>query len=244
MVSQKPWRLELFLRMLLRLFVCFAAGMVSVSFLRHWLGDRVVESSLLNVIATTMCFQGAVLVLVAIFLREHGIDWAEAFGFKNEPAWALMLGVCVAIIGLPVCWWLQSHSVSLLTQFGFNVDEQDPVRLLRQADALWKQVYLAVFAIVLAPVAEELLFRGIAYPLLKKITRPRFALWSMAMFFALIHGNLAVIVPLTFLAVVLTLLYEWTNNLLACIVVHSLFNAANFVMLFVLKNSGQLPGSP
>ena len=49
---------------------------------------------------------------------------------------------------------------------------------------------------------------------------------------------------LTFLAVVLTLLYEETNNLAACIVAHSLFNAANFAMLFFADALGKLPAHP
>lgn len=244
MVSEKPWQPQAVLRLLLRLFLCFVVGMLVVGGLRRWLGDKVVEGSLLNVIGASLCFQVAVLVLVTFFLREHGVGWAEAFGFRNEPGWALLLGICVAVITLPACWWLQSQSVEFLNQLGFNVDEQDAVRLLRDADSLWKQVYLGVFAIVLAPAAEELLFRGIGYPLLKHHGYPRLALWGTAIVFALIHGNLVAILPLTVLAIVLALLYEWTNNLLTCIVIHSLFNTANFVMLFVLKNAGQLPANP
>jgi membrane protease YdiL (CAAX protease family) len=36
---------------------------------------------------------------------------------------------------------------------------------------------------------------------------------------------------LTFLAVILTLLYEFTGNLLAPITTHSLFNAVNFYLV-------------
>jgi len=48
-----------------------------------------------------------------------------------------------------------------------------------------------------------------------------------------------ILLPLTFLAVVLTLLYEATDNLLAPIFAHGLFNFVNF--LYVLITPG---GSP
>lgn len=244
MVSQKPWQVDSLLRLLARLLVCFAAGALTAGLLRRWLGDRAVENAMLPTILSILCLQGAGLVVIALFVGEHRTGWAEAFGFRNEAGWAMVLGICTAIIALPLCWWLQAESIKLLLRFGFDPGEQDAVRALREVDGLWKQILLGGFAIVLAPVAEEMFFRGIAYPMLKQNGHPQLALWGTAVVFALIHGNIAVIVPLVFLAVVLALLYEWTNNLLACIVVHSLFNTANFVMLFLLKDAGMLPAKP
>ena len=45
--------------------------------------------------------------------------------------------------------------------------------------------------------------------------------------------NLAILVPLFVLALTLTWLYEETDNLLAPILAHSLFHAANFVALIL-----------
>ncbi len=215
-----------------------------MSALRLALGEKTAADSLISLVVSGVTMQGGVLVVIALFLREQSESWTQAFGFKNETGWSIVLGICTAVIVLPAIQALQSFSIDALTQLGFDVKEQEAVRLLRDAHGLGRQIVLGVFAVVLAPVAEETFFRGFLYPLVKQNTSRGFALVSVAVFFALIHFNLAILLPLTFLAVVLTLLYEWTDNLLACIVVHSLFNAANFVMLFVLKNSGQLPGSP
>ena len=244
MLPDKPWQPEPALRLLIGLFVCFIVGAVSVMSLRHLFGNAVVEGWLLNVIFASLCFQGAGLVLTYYFLQAHKMSWAEAFGFKNQPGWAVMLGICGAIIVLPACWWLQARSFEFFNYLGFEPTEQDAIRLLREANTWWKQAYLGVFAIVLAPVGEEVLFRGIAYPFIKHLGWPKLGLWFTATMFALIHGNIAAFLALLLLAVALTLLYEWTGNLLSCIVVHSLFNAANFGMLFILKNTGQLPASP
>jgi membrane protease YdiL (CAAX protease family) len=92
-----------------------------------------------------------------------------------------------------------------------------------------------IAAILLAPFVEEVVFRGILYPSIKQSGFHRLALWGTSFFFALTHSNLMILLPLTLLAIVLTLLYETTNNLIAPIVTHSLFNAANYAYLLFQK---------
>jgi membrane protease YdiL (CAAX protease family) len=84
---------------------------------------------------------------------------------------------------------------------------------------------------VLAPVAEEFIFRGMLYPFVKQLGWPRLAWIGVSFAFALIHDDAATFVPLFVLALALTWLYEKTDNLLAPIAAHSLFNAANLVIL-------------
>jgi membrane protease YdiL (CAAX protease family) len=78
-----------------------------------------------------------------------------------------------------------------------------------------------------------MLFRGILYPAVKQFGYPRLALWSTSLLFAAIHMNAVTFVPLATLALILTALYEWTDNLLAPIAAHVLFNALNFAMLLM-----------
>ena len=95
-------------------------------------------------------------------------------------------------------------------------------------------------AVVLAPVAEEFIFRGLLYPFIKQLGWPRLALIGVNLLFALIHFDVATFLALFLLALALTWLYEKTDNLLAPIAVHSLFNATNLGML-VLKHFYGVP---
>ena len=52
--------------------------------------------SIWRVVVASLSFQGAGLILIARFLREHQINWAEAFGFTNHRGKAVLLGVLVA----------------------------------------------------------------------------------------------------------------------------------------------------
>ena len=93
-----------------------------------------------------------------------------------------------------------------------------------------------IIAIVIAPPAEEAVFRGLIYPTIKRLGYPRLALWGTTLLFAAIHWNLASFLPLVLLALVLTWLYERTGNLLAPMVTHALFNAVNFMALQLVES--------
>jgi hypothetical protein len=81
------------------------------------------------------------------------------------------------------------------------------------------------------------LFRGILYPAIKQAGFPRIALWSTVLLFAAVHLNAVTFLPLAVLALILTALYERTDNLLAPITAHALFNALNFVALFLTEHA-------
>jgi len=60
--------------------------------------------------------------------------------------------------------------------------------------------------------------------------------FGVSALFALIHMNLQTFLPLFVFALALTWLYEKTDNLLAPITAHALFNATNFALLLWQKH--------
>ena len=235
-VLGQPWQFEKFLRNLLILLICIYLGFFLMWVIGRLTGDHdEPQSSTLRILIAVLAFQGAALVLVHFFLREHHLSWAEGFGLKNNPGQALLLGACIGLCSLPVIWTLQAISAALLERLSFHPQEQETVSLLRAADAWSSRILMGIATILIAPVAEEIIFRGILYPAVKRAGYPRVALWGTSILFGLIHVNLGTFVPLTFLAILLVYLYEYTGNLLACITVHCVFNAANFVALYLYQ---------
>jgi membrane protease YdiL (CAAX protease family) len=94
---------------------------------------------------------------------------------------------------------------------------------------------LAGFAVVAAPLFEELFFRGFAYPVLKQRIGAAWALVTISAVFALIHFHLPSMAPLFALSIGLGIVYEMTGSLLAPIAMHALFNAANVAMLLYVR---------
>ena len=231
MLTDKQWNVEALLLFFFGVLICLFVGAFLVVFLGNMLeGDK--DHAVWRTVAATMSFQGGTLVLTHLFLRRHGMRWSEAFGFANQWRRALLLGLLVVVLFLPVGIGLQWASAKLMTGVDLEPIEQPAVQTLRITQSWFSRAVLAVVTIGLAPLAEEILFRGVLYPAVKQAGFRRLALWGTSVLFAMIHGNLTVFLPLLVLSVALTLLYERTNNLLAPIFAHALFNGVNFVRLY------------
>ncbi len=233
MLSAKPWRLEVVIWFCATQLVSLCLGLTIVGLLQK-AGFAAFQppAGPGAVLLGTLAFQGAAWVLISIFLRQHQVGWREAFGFRGprlNRAWLLAVLVVCAI--LPVAWLLQSASTHALIKIGFQPENETAVMVLANAKEWWLCAYLGVFTVVIAPVAEEFIFRGMLYPLVKQRGYPRLAWLGVSFLFALIHWDAAAFVPLFALALALTWLYEETDNLLAPIAAHALFNVANFVLL-------------
>ena len=178
---------------------------------------------------TTFAFHGANLLFIAAFLRVNQTSWSQAFGISITPRpGALGWAVAATAVVLPLAWLLGEISAWILTWLNVSSAEQLPVQTLKATESIAQKFAFGLVAIVVAPVGEELLFRGLAYPTLKQWGFRRFAWWGPSIFFATMHNNLQVFASLVLLALLLTWLYESTGTLLAPILTHSLFNAANF----------------
>jgi membrane protease YdiL (CAAX protease family) len=230
----RPWQVEE--RYLFNLIVLFAFIWGGILFI--WLAGRLIEgkielqSSVETMVIAVIFFQGTGLVLVHFFLREHLMGWREGFGLNVHPARALLTGVCVgALITYPILW-LNGISFHVFERLSLHPQEQHTVEILRHTAGLLGRVVSGIATIVMAPVGEEVLFRGILYPTVKRNYGGQIALWGTAILFGAIHLNLSSFVPLVLLAVILIYLYEYTGNLLAPIAVHCVFNATNFVALY------------
>lgn len=235
MLSVKPWRAEVVMQLLAGVFACLCAGVLAAGLLHH-AGVAAFKSpdSFANVLVATLSFQGATLILGWIFLQWHGVDWRDLLGLKNPAcAWSVLLAAGVMVLMLPVVLGLEQLSVMALGHLGWQPEDQRAVDLLANTHSWRLRVYLIFFAVVLAPAAEEFIFRGVLYPFVKHFGWPRLAWLGVSLLFAAIHVNLPTLLPLFVLALALTWLYEKTDCLLAPIAAHSLFNTANVIILFI-----------
>lgn len=238
MLSEKPWRAEFVLLFGAAQFACLCLGL-TIAMLLHKAGVAGFQQpeDFGNILFATLSFQGAAWPLIWIFLRLHQTGWGAAFGWggpKFKPA--LFMALKSILVILPVVLLLQGVSAYTLEKLGWPPEDQLAVWLLLKSKSVWLTVYFGVFAIVIAPVAEEFIFRGMLFPFVQKLGFPKLAWFGVSALFALIHANAPTFVPLFVFALALTWLYEKTDNLLAPITAHALFNAANFAVLLWQKN--------
>jgi membrane protease YdiL (CAAX protease family) len=229
------WKLENFQRKFISVLACVYGGFVLAWWQSRQLGGTSPTGNMIwKVVLAVSCFQGASLLLMIRFLREHRLTWAEAFGFNREPVRAWWLGAFAAGAIILLVSAIQFSIQRVFRQFGIEPEEQTAVQVVRSATSWSTRIVLAIATILIAPLAEEILFRGTLYPALKRAGYPRLALWGTSLVFAAIHLNVVIFVPLTLLALILVWLYEKTSNLLAPIIAHSVFNAVNFLMIYGL----------
>lgn len=244
MLSEKNWKLESVLRLLLGVFFCLCIGTLLAQLVRGPADPKAIPS-VARILVSAVCFQLGIVALVWRFLYEHKVGWVNGFGFQRVLPKAIGLGALVVGLFLPVGWILQTICLRLMEQVGIEPSVQLALQALKNSGSTAELVALGIVTIILAPVAEETLFRGVLYPTIKQYGFPRAALWGTSALFALIHFNVAIFVPLLLLALLLVWLYEKTDNLLAPIVAHATFNAVNFAMFFLVGDvARKIPAQP
>ena len=154
--------------------VCLCLGIVTGGLL-HKLGVTGFkqDESFGSILVGTLSFQGAAWLLIPFFLRKHQVGWRAAFGFCGPRLnRALLTAFGFTVVVLPVVLLLQGGSVHVLEKLGWPSEDQAAVKLLTNAQSVGTTVYLGVFAVVLAPVAEEFIFRGMLFPFIKQFRSP------------------------------------------------------------------------
>ena len=169
-----------------------------------------------------------------LHLRRTG--WTETFGLQpRRSRRAVVLGTVFYLAMIPPLWTISTVSTLVLHLVRVEPLPQPLVEKLVNSDSSALVALLTGFAVVAAPLFEELFFRGFAYPVLKQRLGAPTALIIVSAVFALIHYHLPSMAPLFALGLGLGIAYEVTGSLLAPITMHALFNAANIAMLLYVR---------
>jgi membrane protease YdiL (CAAX protease family) len=120
---------------------------------------------------------------------------------------------------------------ALLDLLGVEAPPQDLIGLFAKSGDADSLSVMILFAVVVAPVTEEWIFRAGLFRWLRTRAPRSAALFVPAIFFAMIHGNLAVLLPLAALGVILALGYEHYGHPAVPMLAHALFNLNTVALL-------------
>jgi membrane protease YdiL (CAAX protease family) len=178
-------------------------------------------------------------LMIHLLLRAHGVGWRAAFGlFSTGWPRRWLLTVFLTIPALGVAWLVHQFCGWILDQWAIEHDAQAAVEAIRQSGWGGELVLMFFFAVVTAPVVEEMLFRGVLWPLARDRGWRTTGLIGVSLLFAFIHLNAAALVPLCLLGMFWIWLYERTGDLTAPILSHAVFNGTNFVWLVFAERAG------
>jgi uncharacterized protein len=170
--------------------------------------------------------QDAFLLLAAVltFKVVYGRVRASDLGLRRVIDWRHALLTAVAVYAI---YWLAS---GLLSQLFPDQPEQEIVTDLKNEDSLAILLGFAVLTCVVAPICEEIFFRGFVFMTFARRIGPRWGALLAGAVFGLIHAPNPVVglIALGVLGVCLCALYWRTQSIIPCMALHALNNSISF----------------
>jgi membrane protease YdiL (CAAX protease family) len=181
-----------------------------------------------------------IVILVAWLSRRHP-GWRRAMGmprsWSREAAWGIGFGLLLypGIVfgaGLVLNLFLDQATGRSVT-----TPQQVPSHLPAIGVGL-----TVVYALVVAPIHEELFFRGILFRSLRD--RYGFGAGALAsgLAFGLVHyvpapfvDSLLLMSTMVFTGFALAFFYEWRGNIVASMIAHAAFNSIGLMLIYVIR---------
>jgi membrane protease YdiL (CAAX protease family) len=181
-----------------------------------------------------LAVQAAVFLLIGFLLIRWRVEPRPSETRWDAPR-AVLLG-----LGGGVAAVVASAVLSLLLTFaGWPVQEQAWIQeLLGEPRLVWS---LAPWIVLVAPVAEEVFFRGYMLRFMERRLGFRAGLLLSSVVFAAIHLNPSGLPVYMVIAMVMALVYRRSRNLLSPIVAHATLNGTVLLAGASLPPSGTLP---
>ncbi|MCL5801883.1 MAG: CPBP family intramembrane metalloprotease [Gammaproteobacteria bacterium] len=191
----------------------------------------------ISVVATIVC----ALIVLSIFQSAQGrslTNW-NALGWRPTSR-GIRYALLVLLLSLPLVW-----AATLLSNMLFE-GQQSPhplIPYLLMSRNLLLQLVILFAAVVMAPLVEETLFRGILFRALEA----RMPFWSAAALsgalFAVVHGQLVAVLPITVLGMVFAFLLRRSGSLLAPAVARAVLNGISTIIALLAGWALRGPGS-
>ena len=149
----------------------------------------------------------------------------------REPLKAAALGVAWGVAAWVVSTVLIGIVAVVLQQLGMEPEPQAAERAIEMLNPVL--VVLAI--VVLAPIAEEVFFRGVVFNAWLREGGRRFAFIGSALLFAVIHVSLLSLLPIFALGLMLAWIYDRTGTLLAPIAMHATVNGISVALALLVR---------
>lgn len=181
---------------------------------------------------------GVFLPLV-MMLRIRKLDLKLDF-FLDQPPWQVLAASALMAVAALV-------PTSLLAELSLRLTPADPeVAAFMQENMPTTAsgiVLAAVAVVVVAPLAEEIIFRGLLHRMASGIWGPLAATAVSSLVFGILHGEAWILFGLIGVGAVLAFVFEATGSVTACWITHAVHNAIS-LFLMIRQEPGSLEPSP
>jgi membrane protease YdiL (CAAX protease family) len=190
------------------------------------------DGAAFQTLATAVIYTLSLSIAVGLpwIVKKRRANLAEV-GLQRLPSWT---DIGLAPAGFIIYFLVSALLIFITTQVvpGFDVEQ---VQEIGFDDIAHRHEYIMAFItlVIIAPVAEEALFRGYLYGHL----RARIPIWLAMLItsavFGAVHGQLNVAIDTFALSMIMCSLREVTGSIWAGILLHMIKNGLAFYLLFV-----------
>ncbi len=160
----------------------------------------------------------------------------EQIGLRS---YSVPMGCTLSALLLIMSYIVRLVYAVIINILGVKIQPQDILTQLDLRGAGF--IFAFVVVAIVAPVAEEIFFRGFMYAGLRKSMGVVGAMLVSSVFFTALHLSVGLFIPIFALGLLLAWLYEYTGSLYPGILLHAANNGLALLLLLVLQSMGQLP---
>ncbi|NPV91066.1 MAG: CPBP family intramembrane metalloprotease [Firmicutes bacterium] len=164
------------------------------------------------------------VVLLVRYIRRTGLNRLGFSSGESSPARILVSGIVGGVLLLLVVT-ITAIIIYILIQNRLPLEQQTVVEAIASAGS-WQDLSLLLLVVaVLAPLSEEMLFRGLLYGWLRQRLGITAGIWLSGLVFAAFHFDLVRFLPLMLGGAGLAYLYQRTGSLYTSILAHAVWNS-------------------
>jgi membrane protease YdiL (CAAX protease family) len=163
------------------------------------------------------------VILGILYVITLGLDRRSFLAFRRPTSWARPVGIAVAIL---IAVFVVG---GIVDQFGNPEKEQGLIPQHWDSSRIAPFAAFAFVVVVVAPIVEELQFRGVGYGLLERFG-PTAAILLVGLAFALVHGLIAGFPVILVFGTGLAYLRSRTDSIYPCMLLHASFNAFGLIV--------------
>jgi membrane protease YdiL (CAAX protease family) len=172
---------------------------------------------------------GCVVLVIITFLQFRGFDVGSLGGFfRLSFVRTLSTGAILLFFAYPLILLADAITQRL---FGGGSSKQNIVEFFSGSRTIQQRMMIIVFAVAIAPVVEEFLFRFFIFGVLRRYFGRLLGVTFSALLFAAAHAHLPSFAPLFVLGSCFAIAYEWSGSILVAMTMHSLFNSLTLTAL-------------
>ena len=192
-----------------------------------------INQTLFQLVASVAVYLVTILfiALVPWIVRKRRLSFSD-FGLNVKlPQWS---DIVIMFAGLIIYLVLLSIIMVVVTKLfpSIKVDQTQDIGF-KHVNSQIEHIMAFVALVIIAPVAEEVIFRGYLFGKIKKYAPIWIAVILTSLTFGFVHGAWNLAIDTFTLSVVLCLLRQTTNSLWSPILLHMAKNGLAFYALFI-----------